>query len=239
MEVQTVQLENSRSLFPLSHSVSLSVAESQRLNETLKTRCVVLSFHLPSSLARPLTSHRSPSRQSPLFSPFQSHSPPLAAKCSLRHSNLKFVFFFSFSSLVSPQIFFRFFDASAIVQEIQEIPNSANEKLVSLDLIFGFPASDGVVKDFMGNCEVGLVSDGEFVTTKTAKTMDDKKKGEGETTTIKYFIWKTSLLTSLISIGVLEIRSESITWALNRTANALLQVLFHTQFCSCRVPIAR
>ncbi|CAN6724720.1 unnamed protein product [Malus baccata var. baccata] len=123
-----------------------------------------------------------------------------------------FVFFFSFFSLVSPQIFFRFFDASAIVQVIQEIPNSTNEKLVSLDLIFGFPASDGVAKDFMGNCEVGLVSDGEFVTTKTAKTMDDKKKGEGETTTIEYFIWKTLSLTSPISIGVLEIRSESITW---------------------------
>ncbi|KAM1460106.1 hypothetical protein ACFX2I_036962 [Malus domestica] len=40
--------------------------------------------------------------------------------------------------------------------------------------------NNGVAQDFMGNCEVGHVSDGEFVTTKTAKTLDDKKKGEGE-----------------------------------------------------------
>ncbi|KAM1385471.1 hypothetical protein ACFX2F_032031 [Malus domestica] len=66
------------------------------------------------------------------------------------------------------------------LEELQEIPNSANEKLVSLGFVSGFPASDGVAQDFMGNCEVGLVSDGEFVTTETAKTLDDEKKGEGE-----------------------------------------------------------
>ncbi|KAM1172040.1 hypothetical protein ACFX2I_022189 [Malus domestica] len=63
------------------------------------------------------------------------------------------------------------------LEELQEFSNSANEKLVSLDLIYGFPASDGVAQDFMGNCKVGLVSDGEFVTTKTTRTLDDEKKG--------------------------------------------------------------
>ncbi|KAM1281621.1 hypothetical protein ACFX2H_022077 [Malus domestica] len=39
------------------------------------------------------------------------------------------------------------------LEELQEFSNSANEKLVSLDLIYGFPAFDGVAQDFMGNCK--------------------------------------------------------------------------------------
>ncbi|KAM2399223.1 hypothetical protein ACFXTH_035811 [Malus domestica] len=76
MEVQAVQLENSRSLFPLSHLVSLSVAESKRPNETLKISRVL--------------HHQTPIRVVLHRFSFSHHRlPPLAAKCSLRHPNLK------------------------------------------------------------------------------------------------------------------------------------------------------
>ncbi|KAM1044700.1 hypothetical protein EV1_035386 [Malus domestica] len=76
MEVQAVQLENSRSLFPLSHLVSLCVAESKRPNETLKTSRVL--------------HHQTPIRVVLHRFSFSHHRlPPLATKCSLRHPNLK------------------------------------------------------------------------------------------------------------------------------------------------------
>lgn len=62
------------------------------------------------------------------------------------------------------------------LEEIQEMPNYVSGKAEACGLISGLTVSDGVAQDFMEICEMGLVSDSEFVKTETEQTPDDEKE---------------------------------------------------------------
>ncbi|KAL6293791.1 hypothetical protein ACE6H2_001933 [Prunus campanulata] len=99
------------------------------------------------------------------------------------------------------------------LEEIQEMPNYVSGKAEACGLISGLTVSDGVTQNFMEICEMGLVSDSEFVKTETEQTPDDEKervvsdlvdkKGEGSVISevgfadIEKFMQETKSVTEL------------------------------------------